>query len=398
MYLLTYFELRELPGYSYPEGGGTASAASTEKVTDSNVEEVFRSNCPDYETATLRDIRVYSVPLDAPFSSSKPWPPIKRFFQRQFFTVDFHAFVVLHTRDGMFLAVEKQRDGVYVSFGREEDSVIRYFNKKPRGGPIRLLELELEAGYSTPSLGEFVQHLKQILPKHEKYELVNHNCKHFAHDLLKEAGIEWTFTTLTDIMQFRALLLLLLIVSIIYETSYHYNWYIALLVLLILGLLIFVGENMTKFMKELLVVTLTFALLLEGIFYTPLGAVIKRGAQYSEMWRSESWFSVTGTLYKCWLPLCYVMVYVHTTYKCFSLLLFMLRIQLEYLTDLCRVSNVRVLITRLLPVLTQFLGIVTRFYAKIVKKSYTAEVIICCIVSSVLCFSLHLLFWLTISE
>ena len=300
MYLFSYFELRELPGYCYPEGGGTASDASTKKVTDSNAEEVFRSNCPDYETATLRDIRVYSVPLDAPFSSSQPWPRTKRFFQRQFFTVDFHAFVVLHTkaRHGlrMFL-VEKQRDGVYVSFGREEDSVIRYFNKKPRGGPIRLLELELEAGYSTPSLGEIVQHLKQILPKHEEYHLVNNNCKHFAHDMLKGAGIEWTFTTLTDIMQFRALILLLLIVSIIYETSYHYNWYIALLVILpvLLGLLIFAGENTTKFMKELLVGMLAFALLLEGIFYTPLGAAIKRGAQYSEMWRSESWFSVTGT-------------------------------------------------------------------------------------------------------
>ena len=114
----------------------------------------------DFETATLKEISVYSVTLHAPFSSSDYWPAIKCFFRMQFSVVDYHVFVVLLTEHGRYFAVEKQRDGVYVTHVGNLDSVLFYYNGANRANPIR----ELIKAQSTSLLGDIVRHLNDILP------------------------------------------------------------------------------------------------------------------------------------------------------------------------------------------------------------------------------------------
>ena len=109
-------------------------------------------------------------------------------------------------------------------------------------------------------------------------------------------------------------------------------------------------DDNTGIRPGLLYLMSLFALLYECIFYTPLGAIRKRGAQYIKMWRSGSWFD------KCCLPLCYGMVYVHNIYPwpCLVLTLFILR-------DL-----LNALITRV-PALAPLLAIVSWLHDKVIN-------------------------------
>ena len=353
--------------------------AYTENVTDSNLETVFQSKYLDFETATLKEISVYSVPLDAPFSSSNPWPTIKSFFQKQFSVVDYHVVVVLQTEDGRYFAVEKQREGVYVTLGGSLDSVLFYFNGAQRGNPIR----KLIKGQSTSLLGDVVRHLKAILPTNY-YSVWTKNCQHFAKDIFDSfnaVNAKWEFVSFTDVHLLFSrhgvpLVSLLQFVSFIYELyllikqkTDNKTKYAVYIVILVSLFLLFTTDD-TYIIIRLITVMLFFALLYEGIFYIPLGAVRERRAQYIKMWKSGSWF------YKCWLPLCYLLVYGLFIYVCLVLTPQII------LPDLLEYLSTRV------PALSPLLAIVTWLYDIVLKLPDTANIITSYIVT-VIYFSLQ---------
>ena len=139
-------------------------------------------------------IAVYSSPLEAPFASSTP--NIRSYFQRQFFSVDYHAFIVVRTNYGRWWAVDKMRDGVYLSHGDSRDSVLFYFDHKPRPQPLRIL-----IGDRTDSSEERLFFDTILNRSYHSYEVVSENCQHFCKDIFdKFASSEWwKFSTIVDI-------------------------------------------------------------------------------------------------------------------------------------------------------------------------------------------------------
>ena len=121
-----YFRERErrIP-MSPPPPDAYVTPAFSKLITYENIYEVFESIAQNLETVTLRDIKVYSTPLSAPFKSSKPG--IRRYLQQQFSPVDYHAFVVFQTSDGMWWALDKIAEGIFVSWGKCRDSVLFNF-------------------------------------------------------------------------------------------------------------------------------------------------------------------------------------------------------------------------------------------------------------------------------
>ena len=228
-----YFDKIVKTGKVVPPPEGDTTPECTKKIDETNVKTVFQ-NC---EAATLKEISVYSVPLDAPFSSSNPWPAIKCFFQKQFSVFDYHVVVVLQTEDGRYFAVEKQRDGVYVTRGENLDSVLFYFDGAKRGNPIS----KLIKAQSTSSLGDIVRHLKTILPTN-CYSVLTKNCQHFAKDIFDEFNADnakWDFVLFTDIrllfsrggfplivlLQFVSLTYDLYLLSTYTETQYYIEYF-----------------------------------------------------------------------------------------------------------------------------------------------------------------------------
>ena len=114
-------------------------------------------------------IAVYSSPLEAPFASSTP--TISGFLQRQFSSFDYHAFIVVRTNHGQWLAVDKMRDGIYISEGESEDSVVFYFDQKPRPRPLKFL-------IGDTAWSEEYMFLYVLLKKMESgsYDIVTENC------------------------------------------------------------------------------------------------------------------------------------------------------------------------------------------------------------------------------
>ena len=365
---LYYFEFIVKTGkVVLPHWEGT-TPGYTEEIDDTNVETVFQ----DCETATLKEISVYSVPLEAPFSSSNPWPAIKCVFQKQFSVFDYHVVVVLQTEDGRYFAVEKQRDGVYVTRRENLDSVLFYFNGAKRGNPIS----KLIKAQSTSSLGDIVRHLKTILPTN-CYSVLTKNCQHFAKDIFDEFNADnakWDFVLFTDIRLLFSrggflLFVLLQFVSHIYDlyllNTYTETQYAVYIVIIVSLLLLFTTDDKYIIIMGLPYFMLLFSLLYEGILYTPLGAIRKHGAQYIKMWRSGSW------IYKCCLPLCYGMVYVYTIYVILVLIL------LFTLRDLLKHLSTRV------PALSPLLAIVTWLYDKAFNVPYTVQIITSYIVTGI---------------
>ena len=145
----------------------------------------------------IKSIAVYSSPLEAPFASSTP--TIRGFFQRQFSSVDYHAFIVVRTNYGRWWAVDKMRDGIYVSYGDSRDSVLFYFDQKPRPQPLRVL---IQDGTDFSGEGSFFNTiLNKFQRSYHSYEVITENCQHYCKDIFdKFASSEWwKFSTLVDI-------------------------------------------------------------------------------------------------------------------------------------------------------------------------------------------------------
>ena len=114
--------------------------ARTQQITVDNVGQFFRNNTHYFETTTLKNIAVYSTPLNAPFTSSKT--PVRNFLQGQYLPVDYHAFVMFETSDGMWWALDKTRDGIFASCAKSRDSIFYYFQEEHRPEPLCLRAID----------------------------------------------------------------------------------------------------------------------------------------------------------------------------------------------------------------------------------------------------------------
>ena len=306
--------------------------ARSKLITERNVEEVIRSNSQDCDTAAVKRISIYSTPLSAPFESSKPG--IRSYLQRQFSPVDYHAFIVIETSDGMWWALDKIREGVFVSWGRSRDSVLFHFNREPRATPVHWIAQDS----STVSIGRIVKYLKHVLPQNF-YEPFKSNCQHFTKEIFDKFAERdtWKLTTPTDLTSPLTLFtdggnpfyIMLYYTSFLYELylllndgmgndSFYYQFLVGISIL-VLPIIIYLTNKADEQTNDLVVgamlIMLALVLIVEGIFYTPLGAVKRRGAQYVKIWRS-------GSIYTLWSPLSYTMVYVILTYIFLGFILF----------------------------------------------------------------------------
>ena len=163
--------------------------AGCERISEFQLDMLLKG----FEDATLKSIGVYSSPLSGPFSSSTP--SVRDYIQRQYLPVDYHAFVVFETSDGMWWALDKMTDGIYVSRGSNHDSVLFFFQDKPRPKPILMLVKD----ESNSSVSDLVRRLRNLL-KSNKYDIIDKNCQHFSKEIFDKFAIDhtWDFTTPTD--------------------------------------------------------------------------------------------------------------------------------------------------------------------------------------------------------
>ena len=318
-----------------PKADALIVHATCELVTEKNVDKVIRSNVQDYDTTTLQWISIYSTPLSAPFKSSSPI--IRSYLQRQLFPVDYHAFIVFVTSDGMWWGIDKIKEGIFVSWGTSRDSVLFYFNRKPRATPVNLIAQDI----SPFSIGKIVKFLTCVILPENYYDPIRSNCQHFTKaifDKFAEMNI-WNLTTPTDMTSPLTLFsdggypfqMLSNNASFIYElylllnegigndsSSYYYQYLLGILII-VLPIMLYsnykADEEIIGILRVLIFYMLVFVLIVEGIFYTPLGTVRRRGAQYGKMWNSGH------IIYRFWLPLSFAMFYGFYTYSCLLIII-----------------------------------------------------------------------------
>ena len=306
-----------------PQPNYTNATTQHEQLTADNVGQAFRNNTRFFETTDLNRIFVYSCPLTAPFSSSTT--SLRSFIQRQYLPVDYHAYVVFHTGQNgseMWWALDKQREGIFLSWGINEDWVVHSFKGKPRAEPIKKL-----AGDSTRyPVSDLARRLRNILKSNE-YDLIENNCQHFSKEIFDKfaTDIKYKFTTPIDITSPLSLTkyncsMSIIAISILYELyllfmksrendSSHYQYAVYFVTVISLILLYFNDKGLGYLVyNHSRLILLCLVLPYEAVFYAPLYTIRKRGAQYREMCRSGNVF------YKCWLFLCFGMMYTLATY------------------------------------------------------------------------------------
>ena len=299
--------------------------ATTQQLTADNVGQVFRNNTRYFETTAIDLMYVYSCPLTAPFSSSTT--SFRNAFQRQYLPVDYHAFIVFHTRNSISVkwwSLEKQREGVFLSWGMNKDWVTHFFKGKARAKPIQMLTGE----FTNSTVSDLARRLRKILKSNE-YDLIEKNCQHFSKEIFDNTATDeiWEFTTLIDMTSPLSWAkngfgryVIVISMAIFYELyllfiksreneSFHFQ-YIVYVVTLVSLFLMFFNDKLSFMLVYHLCVDLFFELVLplEAVLYAPLYTIRKRGAQYRKMCRSGNVF------YKCWLSMCFGAVYTVTTY------------------------------------------------------------------------------------
>ena len=235
--------------------------ARTQQITVDNVGQFFRNNTHYFETTTLKNIAVYSTPLNAPFTSSKT--PVRNFMQGQYLPVDYHAFVMFETSDRMWWALDKTRDGIFASCAKRRDSIFYYFQEEHRPEPLCLRANDSFTSndrdeyndfytYPSASIAEIVRRLRKIL-KSNTYDVIDKNCQHFSREIFDKFAMDntWDLTTPTDLTSPLNLLkrggdrlfIFLLALSVMYELyllfkedAFHFQFvtYIVIVVLLVL--------------------------------------------------------------------------------------------------------------------------------------------------------------------
>ena len=79
-------------------------------------------------------VSVYTTPLDGIYRSSPS--TLSGSVQKQWTTIDYHAFLVLKINSGIYVSVEKQVDGIYMRKSNNIDHVKYCFRKVPRKLPV----------------------------------------------------------------------------------------------------------------------------------------------------------------------------------------------------------------------------------------------------------------------
>ena len=124
-------------------------------------------------------VEVYTTPLNAIYQSSHS--SIRTFFQKQWTPVDLHVFVVLITNNGAYVSVEKQTDGIYIGKSNQIDILKYCFGKDSRKHPV-LKEISDNSDYPIDKL------LKIVEVQTDEYDVVNHNCQHFAERIFNKVA------------------------------------------------------------------------------------------------------------------------------------------------------------------------------------------------------------------
>ena len=313
----------------------------TLQLTADNLEEAFKGNNELYETTaalSIDKISVYKSPLSAPFSSSKN--SVRNVVQGQYLYVDYHAYVVFNTSDGMWWALDKTAEGIFVSWGENRGAVYMVstcFNGHLRPDPEQLLISD----DSEHTVSVLVRRLKYML-KSNKYDLIENNCQHFAKEIFdKFAKVKiWELSTVSEfaspLMQLWRLLKidgvntakLLYIVFVFYELyllsgesrekeSYH-HLFVVYTVIIVTGIVLLIDflwrmlpSDLLSFLLHVKPLVLLFALFVEARFYSFLGTIRKRAIEYRKKCQSATWFKKYFSL-----PLGYTMVYVGPVCTC----------------------------------------------------------------------------------
>jgi hypothetical protein len=290
----------------------------TEKLTAENVEKIFRAHSHDYETATVTSVAVYSTPLNAPFSSSGV--SVRNAMQRQYTTIDYHAFVVAETNEDIWWVLDKQKEGIFLSQGKSLPAVLSYFQGKPRLKPINEKVIDL----STSRLSDLVSPLKSMLISNPKYDLIENNCQHFSRKMFDKLAIDhsWDYPTPTEIASPLRLLrnggipLVRLLFPIffigelylLWRNGYDYEcnrhlWTAVLIAPVIVCWMLIYNHEVVLDIQGTVSIVLLIAHIVEGVLISPFCTLRKRSEECGEIWRSGAfpvryiWIPLRGMVY-----------------------------------------------------------------------------------------------------
>ena len=124
-------------------------------------------------------VEAYTTPLNAIYQSSHS--DIHTFFQKQWKPVDFHAFVVSTTNNGLYVSVKKQRDGIYIEKSNKIDILKYFFRKDSRKHPV-LKKDSYDSNYPVDKL------LKIVEVETDGYDVVTNSCQHFAERIFNKVA------------------------------------------------------------------------------------------------------------------------------------------------------------------------------------------------------------------
>ncbi|KAL5250519.1 hypothetical protein ACHWQZ_G016304 [Mnemiopsis leidyi] len=282
----------------------------TENVTTENVSKIFEKYLR--EDSTLQSVAVYSCPLNTPFSSSKV--TVKNHVQRQYSSVDYHAFVVFSSSSGVWMALDKMKDGVYVSWGGNLSAVLFNFEGESRPRPLRLL---IKDDSNTTS-SELIHHLKELLSSNV-YNLIRQNCQHFSKKMFDKHAIghSWDFATPSELASFLNIFnygglpviisafivcfimeLFLLSKKSEYRPTHLKIVFVAVFMLsLAYGIILSLDLEQSNLFRDILSPTLTSCILLcaqflESVFiFNSFGTIRRRASHYGRiMWIHDNFF------------------------------------------------------------------------------------------------------------
>ena len=288
--------------------GARPIGLATKKVEAKNVRQFFE-NYSQSLAVNIEGVGVCITPHTGLFSSCTQG--LCGYLQRQYLSVDYHAFVIVESSDGMWWAVDKMKDGIYMSCGESMDCVF-YFDGVKRPEPV----LMLIEDKSTSSLDVMVYWLRRKLPQNTHNPL-DSQCQHFAKEFFNTfaKSKKWELDTNTDLINPLNLpskvgsngLLRLLGFVIVYYDGYllynestedevnHYQYIGYLVILGSLIMMFFMGTSgKRERMCLILSLLLSFVLVVEALFQKPLGSVKRRSARYGEMCYGSYYLVFTG--------------------------------------------------------------------------------------------------------
>ena len=271
----------------------------------------------DLNMRAIEKISVLSAPLAASFRSSKP--SIRSRLRLQLFGMDYHAFVVLKTNDGLWWSLEKMPDGIYVSRGNIPESVIFCFGDEVRPEPVCVLAVD----DSDSSLQDIFHRVNHILKTKSEYDVMKNNCQHFAKEIFNKFAKHntWEPITISDVTSPVSLFsndrvplfLLMATIALIGELYLlQANQSIGTIIFILLSFVItfnlcysYKNTNVILF----LCVCILFLLMVLDCFSLE-SFIIKRKMDYC--YESKSSNSV---LYKSLISLCYGVIYMPSSIK-----------------------------------------------------------------------------------